>query len=366
MRVLLMASLVATTGLAARPEETLQFHDWYPGFLPGAYGRTTFTLTLAADAGVTLELETQRPPQEQRQCFNPGDWAVDPTAARRLEGALRRATKGGFTATFPLAQDEVLTLDCTPATRPVHAAGATVTPPTRCSPCYERCTELPRWRPASTTLHRGYACRLGGNLPRLPERPFFSASPGVEFITGNTDCPPTGMRAFGPPRLDWTVFPEGTTALREVTVNLLAKKDPRVHTVLIKRHGHAVEVTEDDVHFATTTRDQPATTEDLQHTLGLSCWTEPVTVHSKDVRFQPQPGPAGDVCEGQDEVAKSRAPRKVSALLCRPTRDGHTEDEPLVFMPGAIIERVDVDADCTHRRGLRVLPSLEAPTFGAE
>ncbi len=54
----------------------------------------------------------------------------------------------------------------------------------------------------------------------------------------------------------------------------------------------------------------------------------------------------------------------MSALQCRPTRDGHTDDEPPAFVPGAVLERLD--ADCTHRRGLSTLPSLEAPAFVAE
>jgi hypothetical protein len=228
-------------------------------------------------------------------------------------------------------------------------------PPRTCSSCYEKCTEQPRWRPAGTVERKGLWCQsndelllLCGDLGSL----FFAPTADVEFIMGATDCPPSGLRLTGAPRTDWSVFPEGTSGLRDVKRN-------ESHALLVRRHGAAVEVSLDGVAYVSSSVHGVASTADGAHHVALSCWTEPATLHSIDLSFQLPPGVESGSCDGQEEVAKSRSPRQVSALWCRATRDGQTEDEPVPLVRGRIIERIEVEGDCTWRRALRALTSLD-------
>jgi hypothetical protein len=234
----------------------------------------------------------------------------------------------------------------------VHAAGATVTPPRTCSPCYEKCAEQPRWQPAGTVERKGLWCQSNDELGS----PFFAPTADIEFIRGATDCPPGGLRLTGAPRTDWSVFPEGTTGLRDV-------KRTESHALLVRRHGAAVEVSLDGVVYGSSTVHGVASTADGAHHLALSCWTEAAMLHSSDLSFQLPSGVESDSCDGQEEVAKSRSPRQVSALWCRATRDGQTEDDPVPLVRGRIIERVEVEGDCTWRRALRALTNLDDQKF---
>lgn len=341
--------------------------------MPGAYGRTTVTLTLEGEIA-TLEAHTERPPQEERQHFNVSAWQPVAGEPRRLTGSVKRRPER-FTATFAAEPGGTLTLTCVDSVERVHEAGATVTPPS-CSPCYDKCTELPSWVPATTHTRRGWACRVKKqaasedsappDFPPLQERAFFSPPPGVEFVTGKTDCPPQGFREPGAPAPDWSAFPEGTSALRDVRASLKKKSNPPPVVTSVARRGTSVEVTHEGVRYTSPALRGAARSDDGQHTLGLSCWREARTVHSEDLRFKLAPGPHGGECEGQDDLPRSRGARQQSLLVCRPVFDGAARDDVLVFVPGGIVERLDLDADCSRRRALRQLKSVDAPGFGAE
>lgn len=368
--------VAALPALGAPPRPTvLQFHDWYPGFMPGRHDRRTVTLVL--DGGVaTLDARTELPPREERRRFNVSAWQPDQTPPRRLGGTVKRQPEG-FTATFPVESGGTLTLACVAAVERVHEAGATVAPG-RCSPCYDGCTAPPVWVPATTHPKRGWSCRVKARAASedeappefdpLRERAFFAEAPGLEFVSGSSDCPPQGLRELGAPSPDWSKFPEGTTALRDVNVSPRKKDEERPPPVVtsVVRRKSGVEVTHAGVRYAATSLREPARSEDGQRTLALSCWREPRTVHSEDLRFALAPGPHGAECEGQDDVPKSRGPRQQPALVCRPVFDGVARDEVLVFVPGGLVERLDLDNGCSRRRALRRLPSLEVPVFGTQ
>jgi hypothetical protein len=215
--------LGASTALAGPPRDVLVAHVWNPGFMPTKWwGRTTLTLTPAADGGVTLDLTTQRPPDEQRRDFNPALWRDEPSRTARLFGTVQSRGKAGATYAFALEQDPRAALVCTPATEPIHAAGATLAWG-QCTPCYDPCKASPTWTPAQSHPRAGLSCRLFTSaqldasgaprkgaewsvfaLPGLPEPPehplFFSAAPGVELVVGKGDCPPMGYRELAPAR----------------------------------------------------------------------------------------------------------------------------------------------------------------------
>lgn len=372
LRWLVLPCLVAALpALAAPPRSlTLQFHDWYPGHMPGRHDRQT--VTLALDGGVaTLEARTELPPREERRRFNVSAWTPAEEPPRRLDGTVKHQAEG-FTATFSVETGGTLTLACVAAVERVHEAGATVTPGA-CSPCYDGCTAPPIWVPATTHPRRGWSCRVKSKAASedqappefrpLETRAFFAEAPGLEFVSGSSDCPPRGLRELGVPPPEWAKFPEGTTALRDVRVKWKEKPPPVVTTLVRKKNG--VEVTHDGVRYAATALRELARSEDGQRTLALSCWRESRTVHSEDLRFALAPGPQGHECEGQDDFPKSRGPRQQSALVCRPVVDGVARDELLEFAPGSVVERLDLNNGCSRRRALRRLTSLETPVFGA-
>jgi hypothetical protein len=209
MHALVLAVMVTA---APKPPATLRFRDWYPGFLPGAYGRTSLTLTSTADGKATLELTFEQPPDTERRQFNPKQWAVVPEKSSRLSGTWRHRGKSDVSWWFDVpGATERVALVCTTGTRQVHAAGATVTPNEKCSPCYDDPGPCkPTWRPAKTHSRRGLVCRVvnaeeGAEVSRaelpgtsLPEELFFLEPPGVEFVRGATDCPPEGLREASP------------------------------------------------------------------------------------------------------------------------------------------------------------------------
>lgn len=210
LRSVLVSSLLvlAETALAA-PPMTLRFRDWYPGFLPGSFGRTTLTVESDAKGPATFELTFEKPPDDQRKRFDPTEWTLLAESTVRLEGTWRARPGGGFSWRFEgqgIARP--IELVCTPAERPVHPAKATVTPNPVCSPCYDPGPCPPTWQPKTVRRRRGLACRLVNAAPtepdappprlpkphRLPEELFLVELPGVEQVTGASDCPPTGLR----------------------------------------------------------------------------------------------------------------------------------------------------------------------------
>lgn len=365
MKQALVLGLAASVSFA---EERLVFRSWDPGHFPGRWGRSTVTL-VSGDDGGTLEVVTEQPAPEFRRHSNAGGWAT--TSSEVFTQTFRSRRKRETTAWFE-GDAGVLGLECQPGQVPVHAAGARILDVT-CD-CDGPCVKPRAWEPAETKPVTGLWCRVArpgeprsATQPPLAPMPgvlleseplFFTAAPGVEAMRGKGDCPVRGYREAREPTPDWSVFPEGVTALREFEQRL-AKKAPNSTTRVTKvvRTGSTLEVTRDEVTLWAGSVDESASAEG--HTFSLSCWREARVVHSSDVRFR-----AGrKECEGHDEQASSRAGKPTGVLVCRSTIDGVVQDEPLVFVPGRTVERLDVDADCTRRRALRFIDSLAAPPF---
>lgn len=339
--MLLLSLLLA----AAPSERVLVHHEFYPGFMGPRAERTTYTLTVSPDGGATLRIEARE--ADQRQRFNPTGFS-DAGVVEVLEGSAKK-----LTFTFP-APPEVegerrtrvqdVVLQCAPKTELVHVAGARVEPPRGCSPCYdEGCTAKPTWTPPGVTERAGFSCRVRGES-RLGDRAFFSEAGDVEHVTGATDCPPVGLRVSGPPRIDWSVFPEGTTTLRDVAAAFDKKKElsRTVRTIVVTRKGKGVEAHDGNGPIP-----------------GLSCWTESLTLSATDLAFDF----GEDVCDGHDERPKKRGASAVKALRCLELSAQGWIEPTLVFVPGRMVERVDVNTGCTKQRAVRAIPSLEAPTF---
>jgi len=325
--------------LAAAPSErVLVHHEFYPGFMGPRANRTTYTLTVTPDGGATLRIEARE--ADQRQRFNPTGFS-DAGVVEVLEGTAKKLT---FTFPATPARGQDLVLSCAPKTELVHVAGARVEPPSACSPCYDDgCKAKPTWTPPAVTERTGFSCRVRGETG-LGERAFFSEAGDVEHVVGKTDCPPEGLRVVGPPRLDWSVFPEGTTTLRDVTATFSKKKElsRAVRTLVVTRKGKDVEAHDEKGAIP-----------------GLSCWSESLTLFPTDLAFDF----GDDVCDGHDERPKKRGASVVKALRCLElTAEGWIEPT-LVFVPGRAVERVDVNTGCTKQRAVRALPSLDAPTF---
>ncbi|MBM4781462.1 MAG: hypothetical protein GQE15_27590 [Archangiaceae bacterium] len=346
MRATLLC-LVATTASA----QPLVATNWNPGFYSGPWGRTTLTLTTEKDGAATLVIVTEQPPAEQRRRFNPNVWQPQPERSHTLTGTMKKNVW-----TF-----EGVAMTCKPATRPVHVAAATIVRRPPCDLCEQRCSTASCWEPTTTRTVTGLSCTLANDLHGLSQYDslFFSAAPGVEWTRWKEDCPVTGFREATPPAPDWSLFPEGTTVLRDLAGSLVSKKAPTTLRTVVTRKRNSIEVTRDDRTYTAASLTAPAKTEDGAHALFLSCWAEVATIHSVDLRFSP---PAAE-CDGSDEVPTSRSPKKLPVLGCRLTVDGDTSDSALRFLGGKVLERIDLDADCTKRKALRALPSVDAPAF---
>lgn len=346
MRATLLC-LVATAASA----QPLIATNWNPGFYAGPWGRTTLTLTTEKDGSATLVIVTEQPPTEQRQRFNPSMWLPQPERSHTLAGTMKKNVW-----TF-----DGVAMTCKPATRSVHVAGATIVRRPPCDLCEQRCSTASCWEPTTTRTVSGLSCTLANDLPGVSQFDslFFSASPGVEWTRWKEDCPVTGYREATLPVPDWSLFPEGTTVLRDLMGSLVAKKPPSTQRTVVTRKRDSVEVTRDGRTYTAATLTSPAKTEDGGHALFLSCWSDVATVHSTDLRFTRQ----ASECDGSNEVATSKAPRKLPVLGCRLTIDGDTSDSSLRFLPGKVLERIGVQGDCTKREALRALPALDAPAF---
>lgn len=348
MRATLLC-LVATAASA----QPLVATNWNPGFYPGPWGRSTLTLTTEKDGTATLVIVTEQPPAEQRGRFNPNVWQPQPERSRTLTGTGKKNVW-----TF-----DGISLTCKPAKVPVHVAAATIFKAAPCDLCEQRCSTASSWEPTTTRSVTGLSCSLSRDLlPGLSpsDALFFSPAPGVEWTRWKEDCPVTGYREATRSAPDWSLFPEGVTVLRDLRGSLISKKRPSTQRTVVTRQRDSIEVTRDDRTYTATSLTAAAKTEDGQHSLFLSCWTEVVPVHSTDLHFNLPPG---EECGGNDELPASKAMKKLPLLGCRLTLDEDTSDSSLRFLPGKILERIDLDADCTKRKALRVLPSLDAPAF---
>lgn len=345
------ATLLCLVATAASAQPLVATH-WDPGFYPGPWGRSRFTLSATKDGTATLVVLTEQPPQEQRQRFNTNVFQPQPERSVTLTGTVKKN----------VWSFEGVTLTCKPATVAVHVSAATIVRRPPCDLCEQRCSTASSWEPTTTRPVSGLSCTLSNKLPGVStyEAVFFSASPGVEWTRWREDCPVTGYREATPPAPDWSLFPEGTTVLRDLKGSLVAKKPPATQRTVVTRKRDRIEVTRDQFTYSTTSLTTPAKTEDGAHALFLSCWSEVATVHSTDLHFNL---PSGEECEGNDELPASKAPKKLTLLGCRLTLDGDTSDSSLRFVPGKVLERIDLDADCTKRKALRVLPSVDAPAF---
>lgn len=272
--------------------------------------------------------------------------------------------------TYRFEQSEVgppFVLECRPSQVSVHAAGAQLEPDAMCD-CDElkKCDQSSVWRPTTTKPMSALACaakagigwaRLPGVL--LPAEPLlFTAEPGLERMRGWGDCPIKGLREARQPTIDWSVFPEGTTALRVLRANLASEAESTRTSLVVQRRGSTVTVTTGAQRFTTDSLAAAARSGD--HSFALSCWKESRTVHSKDVRFEL---PDAAECDGGDEPVKSRAPVKATLLACRALVDGAATDTVYPFVPGRVIEDLDINADCTMRRALRFIPGIDAEAF---
>lgn len=347
MRAALLC-LVATTASA----QSLVAINWNPGFYSGPWGRSTFMLTTEKDGTATLVVVTEQPPNEQRERFNPNVWQPQPERSHTHVGTMKKNVW-----TF-----DGVTMTCKPATVPVHVAGATIVKRPPCDLCEQRCSTASCWEPTTTRKVSGLSCALSNDLPGLfrDDSLFFSAPPGVEWTRWREDCPVTGYREATAPIADWSLFPKGVTALRDLHGSLISKTPPATQRTVITRKQNTIEITRDRLTFSTTSLTAPAQTADGAHSLVLSCWSESTTVHSIDLSFK---RPSAEECEGNDELPVSKSSKKLTALGCRLTLDGDTSDSSLRFVPGKVLERIDLDADCTKRKALRLLPSLDTAAF---
>lgn len=370
MRLAVVLLFVASASAA----DTLVFRSWDPGHFPGKFGRTTVTLTSSdgpamTEVAPTLEAVTEEPAATFRRQSNASGWVKTSSVTYRHTFTERRKRE---TISWFETDAGVLRLACRPGAVAVHPAGARILDVT-CD-CDAPCVKPDAWQPAATKQVTGLTCSMEPPPEREgdPQRTFapapgvlldseplfFTTAPGVEAMRGKGDCPVRGYREAREPTPDWSMFPEGTTALREFEARL-AKKAPSSSKGVTKvvRTGRTLEVTRDEVAFKVGALDQAAVAGD--RSFALSCWRESRVVHSSDVRFK---AGRGD-CDGREERASSRAGKPTPVLVCRPTVDGVVQDEPLVFVAGKTIERVDIDADCTVRRALRFIDSLAAPTL---
>lgn len=170
------------------------------------------------------------------------------------------------------------------------------------------------------------------------------------------------LAAPSQPKLDWSLFPEGTTELRHSNTN--NKKGSQVVTVYrVTRAGQktVIEIertsTSEKLRVANPPRQEERTVTRFEapgldeaavsakETLAWRCAKKRALVHSADMTFL---GPEHE-CDGGFVRVRSRHPRKVNVLECQPGAD-----EPrLNFVPGKVLEYLYEDNDCSLAEGLR-------------
>jgi hypothetical protein len=155
----------------------------------------------------------------------------------------------------------------------------------------------------------------------------------------------------------WSLFPEGTTELREDLRNNKANHRQRVTTRVTRQGGRvsfSIEKTDTGAHLheAPVFAEASALTElavspDGQR-FDLRCVKQSQRVHSPDMTFLPPVD-----CDGGFVGVRSKKPKTVVVLVCRVGADA--EAPVLVFAPGQVLERVYEDNDCSLAEGLRFL-----------
>ncbi|MBL8917989.1 MAG: hypothetical protein JNJ54_03940 [Myxococcaceae bacterium] len=166
------------------------------------------------------------------------------------------------------------------------------------------------------------------------------------------------------PKLDWSLFPEGTTELRHLDTN--NKKGSRVVTnyrvtrtgpktvIDVERTSTSEELRVSDPpkkdgektvsRFEAAAPTEPAVSGTTK--LDWRCVKQRAVVHSSDMRFL---GPEHE-CDGGFVRVRSKQPRKVSVLECQTSPD---DERRLTFVPGKVLEYQYEDNDCTLAEGLR-------------
>jgi hypothetical protein len=188
-----------------------------------------------------------------------------------------------------------------------------------------------------------------------------------------------GAPAPARPAVDWSAFPEGRTVLRLVSCNAKRPMGLGLRQYVVTRTGARVVVEAgqlaepQDCHgvpsvdaatwdglvvtrFEAASLATPAVGAD--GALSFSCARRTVVVHSADLGFKRPPGEPS--CEGEAEVATSRAPKRREVQWCQVFLDGEAlfqKDAALVFAPKVLLERVSLDNDCTVANALRLAPA---------